>query len=176
MQSKLSPWLSVPLWLLFVYLYFHILTFNQGDVSHIILGGLYFVQFGIHEAAHIVFGFLPPIFVAAAGSVSEIAFTSLLAFAAFRAKAYLAATFSLLWVMLAFKSAGNYMADASARAMPLIGPGSDPQHDWHFVFSQLNLLSSDVAIGTSVQVIGAIIGAVGLLIGLFAIIMGVIRE
>jgi hypothetical protein len=169
-KTNSSAWPYVLLWLFFVYLYSQIIGFYQGDVSNIFLGGLYFIQFGVHEAAHIVFGFLPAVFVAAAGSVSEVVFTALVAFAGFRARSYFAGVFGLLWLMLAMKSMGNYMADSVAMAMPLIGPSPDPHHDWNFVFSQLGLLDASVAIGTTVQIIGAIIGAVGLLIGLFVII------
>ncbi len=165
-----SYWSYILLWLFLVYLYFQIVGFYQGNISNIFVGGLYFVQFGVHEAAHIVFGFLPPVFVAAAGSVSEVVFTGLVAFAGFRARSYFAGIFGLLWLMLAMKSMGNYMADARVMAMPLVGAGADPKHDWNFVFGQMGLLNSDVFIGTTVQVIGAVIGAVGLIIGLVLIV------
>jgi hypothetical protein len=165
-----SVWIYVVLWLFYVYLFFQIIGFNQGDNSNVVLGGLYFIQFGIHEVAHIVFSFLPQVFVAAAGSVSEVMFTLLIVVAAFRAKSYMAGVFGLLWVMLAMKSMGNYMADSIAMAMPLIGPSPDPHHDWNYVFKQLGLLDASVGIGTLVQIIGAIIGAIGLAIGLLVII------
>ncbi len=170
LPTRSSLWLYAPLWIFFVYLYIQILSFNQGAISNIFLGGMYFVQFGVHEAGHIVFGFLPAVIVAAAGSGSELAFTILLAIAAFRAKAYFAGIFGLLWVMLACASVGTYMADARAQLMPLIGPSGDPQHDWNFVFGQLGLLDADIAIGTTVKVIGGIVGAVALLLGLLLLI------
>lgn len=157
-------------WIFFAYLYMQILSFNQGGISNIFLGGLYFIQFGIHEAAHIVTAFLPPVITASAGSVSEVLFTSLLVFVAFRAKSYFAAVFTMLWLMLALTSMGNYMADAHMQLMPLIGMGDNPQHDWHFVFGELGLLGSAIVIGTAVKILGAIIGAVGLLLGLLIII------
>ena len=169
-KNRSSIWLYILLWLFFVYLYTQILSFDQASVSNVVLGGMYFIQFGVHEASHIVFGFLPAIMVAAAGSLGEIAFTSLIAFAAFRAKSYFAGVFSLLWVMLAMTSAGNYMADARAQAMPLVGPSENPQHDWHFVFGQLGWLNADTAIGGSVRFAGDVIGLAGLILGLVLII------
>lgn len=170
LPTRSSLWLYGPLWVFFVYLYFQILGFNQGNMTNVFLGGMYFVQFGVHEAGHIVFGFLPAVMVAAAGSLSELGFTTLLVIATFRAKAYFAGVFALLWFMLACTSAGNYMADARAQLMPLIGPSSDPQHDWHFVFGQLGWLDADVAIGTTVKIIGGIAAAVGLLLGFLLLI------
>jgi hypothetical protein len=153
-----------------VYLFVQILDFNQGNIQNAFIGGLYFIQFGVHEASHIVFGFLPAIFVAASGSLSEIAFTSLVAFAAFKAKAYFAGIFSLLWVMMAMNSAGIYMADARSQAMPLIGPGDNVQHDWNFVFTQLGWLNADTMIGGSLRVFGDVIGVIALVYGLFLLV------
>lgn len=151
---------SVVLWLFFAYLFIQILQFNQGTNSNLLLGGMYFILFGIHEAAHVVFGLLPSVFVASAGSVSEIIFASLLVVAAIRSHAAPAAiTFTILWFMLALTSAGNYMADAQDQIMPLVGMGPNPMHDWHFVFNELGLLAASPAIGTSLKIVGAVIAA-----------------
>jgi len=175
-KSQLTLWIYIPLWLFFVYLYIQILSFNQGVITNVFLAGMYFVQFGIHEAAHIVMAFLPPVMTAAAGSLSEIIFGGLITYAALRVKAYFAAIFSMLWLMLAMTSAGNYMADARAQQMPLIGPGENPQHDWHFVFGQLGWLDYDTLIGGAAKMTGDIIGLVALLIGLYLIVRSVISR
>ncbi len=169
--NRSARWWQIVLWLFFAYLYWQILGFNQGNISNPILGGMYFIEFGIHEAGHIVFGFLPQIWVAAAGSLSEVGFTILLTFAALRTKSYWAAIFALLWFMLAMHSMGTYMADARAQLLPLVGPGPDPMHDWHFVFGQLGWLNADVMIGTTVKIVGNIVGAGALLFGLARIIL-----
>ena|ERR1700757_879448 len=164
-----SLWIYIPLWIFFVYLYIQILFFNTNDNTNLILGGMYFIDFGVHEASHLVFAFMPPIITAAAGSLGEMSFTFLLAYAAFRAKSYFAGAFTLLWVMLAMNSAGIYMADARAQQLQLIGPGENVKHDWHFVFGQLGWLNADTVIGGTVRVAGDIAGLVGLIIGLVII-------
>lgn len=168
--SEKSPWVYGLLLLLFIYMYFQILAFSQGNIQNILLGGLYFIEFGVHEASHIVFGFLPPLFVAAAGSFGELVFTGLIVVAAFRAKSYFAGIFGLLWFMMAMTSVGNYMADARAQSLPLIGPSDQPVHDWNFVFGQLGWLSADTAIGGTFKVLGAIIGALALMYGVMLIV------
>lgn len=178
MQAKnqsSSPWFYLILWFFFVYLFVQILSFNQGTNSNLLLSGLYFIQFGVHEAAHIVFGFLPSIMVAAAGSISEIIFTLLIIIAAVKARAKFAAIFGALWMMLAMASAGNYMADARAQAMPLIGPGDTVTHDWNYVFGQLGWLNADRAIGGTVKGVGVAIGAAALAYGLYLIIVMLIE-
>lgn len=161
---------DVLVWLFFVYLYFQILRFNQGSISNPILSGMYLVQFGVHEVSHILFSFLLPILTAAAGSLSEIALASLIVVAAIKGNSRWAMVFGLLWLMMAFISMGNYMADARAQLMPLMGPSPDLVHDWHFVFGELGWLNADVVIGTTMKVIGWIIGAAALAYGLIKVI------
>jgi hypothetical protein len=165
-----SLWLYTALWLFYVYLYVQILEFDQQNSSNLLLSGLYFIEFGVHEMSHVITAFLPPIFTAAAGSIGEMGFTALIAYAGFKAKSYFAGIFGLLWLTLAMNSAGRYMADARAQQLQLVGFGPDPQHDWHFVFSKLGWLSADTAIGTVVRAIGDLLGAGGLLLGLGLII------
>jgi hypothetical protein len=170
MKTKKSPVLYLLLWLFFAYLFISILSFNQAGISNPVLQVMYFIQFGIHEVAHLGLMFAPVVIVASEGSMAELLFTSVVAFVAFRAKAYFAGIFGLLWFMLAAKSAGNYMADARSQALPLIGPGQNIKHDWNAVFTELGLLSADQAIGGIVTWIGVIVAAIGMLFGLWLII------
>lgn len=170
-KSPPSFWLYVALMAFFVYLYFQILTFATQGSPNLLLIGLYVIEFGVHEASHIVFAFLPPICVAAAGSIGEMSFTALIAYAGFRAKSYFAGIFGLLWLMLAMNNAGRYMADARTQQLQLIGLSDHPIHDWNFVFGQLGWLHADTVIGGTVRIIGDVFGALGLLLGLWLIIV-----
>jgi hypothetical protein len=169
-KSKSWLWLYIPFWLFLLYQYFQILGFKAEDGGNLFLGALYTVEFGVHEAGHIIFGFLPAILVAAAGSLTEMAFTWLIAIAAWRQKAYFAFVYSLIWVMLSMNSAGRYMADAIPQNLPLVGLGPDPQHDWHFVFGKLGWLPASAFIGDTVRALGDIAGALGLIFGLILIV------
>ncbi|MDB5179779.1 MAG: hypothetical protein JWN12_411 [Candidatus Saccharibacteria bacterium] len=179
-QSKLK--LKYPLWLyilgliFFVYLFSQILGFRADDSHNIFLTGLYFVEFGVHEASHIVTAFLPSIATAAAGSIGEVLFTVLILVATIKGRAYFAAVFAGLWVMLAMHNAGIYMADARSQLLPLIGPGETVQHDWHFVFGQLGWLDKDILIGGAVMNIGMGVGILALLWGLFLIILKIMKK
>lgn len=175
-KLTLSLWLYVPLWIFFVYLYIQILFFNAENSQNIMLSGLYFIAFGVHEASHLVFFFLPSIITAAAGSIGEISFTFLLVAAALKARSYFAAIFGCLWVMLAMNSAGRYMADARSQQIPLIGPSETVNHDWNYVFSQLDWLDLDILIGSTVRGIGDIIGALALIFGLYLIVSKIIAD
>ena len=171
-NAKILPlptWLYVFGLIFFVYLFVGILRFNAGDQTNLLVAGLYFIEFGVHEVSHLAVMFLPAILVAAAGSVGEIGFVILMMVAAAKAKAYFALCFDGLWLMLALRSVGNYMADARAQQLPLMGPGEMVQHDWNFIFSQLGWLEADTAIGGTVQAIGVVAGVVSLLFAAYLI-------
>ena len=169
-------WMYIVGWVFFVYLFFQIVGFDVRSIPNLLVSGMYFVEFGVHEASHLVFAFLPQIFVAAAGSFGEISFTLLLLFATLKAKAYFASIFAALWVMLAMNSVGNYMADARSQSLPLIGPGDTVIHDWNFVFGKLGWLGSDAAIGRTVAIAGDLVGGAALLFGLYLIAAKIIRD
>jgi len=170
----LPVWVYVGGWLFFAYLFVQILSFRAEDPNNILLSGLYFIEFGVHEVSHMIAAFLPPIFVAVAGSIGEIAFTVLLVFAALKGKAYFAAVFTGLWVMLAMNNVGRYMADARSQLLPLVGPGETVQHDWHFIFGQLGWLTADSTLGGIVRGFGIVIGVAALGWGIYLIVAKVV--
>lgn len=169
----LPTWLYIIGWGVFLYAFIQILGFPAENSNHILVTGMYFINLGIHEAAHLALFFLPQIIVSSAGSLAEIIFALLLLLAAFKGKSYFAAVFTGLWVMFSFMSAGLYMSDARAQALPLIGPGESLMHDWHYVFSQLGWLNADTLIGGSLRNIGIAIGAASLVFGVYVIILKV---
>ena len=169
-SMPLPLWFYIVGWFFFLYVFIQILSFQAEDSDNIILSGLYFVEFGVHEASHLIIFFLPSILVAAAGSIGEMTFTYLILYATLKAKSYFASVFAGLWVMLAMNSAGRYMADARSQELPLIGPGEVVKHDWNYVFGQLGWLNVDTLIGDSIRGLGDCIGVVALLFGVWLII------
>lgn len=163
-------WVYVVLWIFYVYLFVNLLSFKADEPNNLLLSGLYFIEFGVHEVSHILTMAFPPIITAAAGSVGEISFTILIAAVAFKSKAYFAAIFASIWVALAFSSVGRYIADARVQELPLVGPGETVKHDWNFILSELGMLQSDIILGTTVRWIGIVIGAGALAFGLWLII------
>lgn len=168
-------WLYVIGWGLFLYIFIYILSFGSTDSNNTIVMGMYFINFGIHEVAHLALMFLPQILVAAAGSISEIIFALTLLYVALKEKSYFAATFTGLWVMFSFTSAGRYMSDARAQTLPLIGPGEVTNHDWYYVFSQLGWLNNDTLIGGGMRMIGIAIGVSSLVFGIYLIVAKLYR-
>lgn len=175
-QLPLPIWIYIGLWIFFAYLFVQILFFTVESPQNPLLSGMYFIQFGVHEASHLFAMFLPQIFTAAAGSIGEVAFAILIVIAAIKGRAYFAAIFGALWVMLAMNSAGRYMADARTQQIPLVGFSNQPTHDWNFVFGQLGWLQADIAIGTVIRGIGDVVGVVALGIGIWLIVKKITKD
>lgn len=172
-QKRIMPlplWIYIVGWVAFAYLFVQIISFQAESSQHIVLNGMYLVEFGVHEVSHLIVAFLPQIWVAAAGSIGEIAFTLLILAATIKGRAYFATVFAGLWIMLAMNNVGRYMADARSQLLPLVGPGETVQHDWHYVFSQLGWLNADTIIGGAVRGFGVVVGVAALGWGLYLIV------
>jgi hypothetical protein len=156
-------------WILFLSLFVQILSFDTMNPNNAVLMGMNFLDFGVHEVSHMIVFFLPSIFVAAAGSVGEIAFPVLILVATIKSKSYFTVTLATTWIMLAMHNVGMYMADARSQSLPLVGPSEVVKHDWNYVFEQLGWLNYDMTIGGTVTTIGMIVGVLGLAWGLYLI-------
>ncbi len=168
--TPLSLWFYIITWLLFVYLFFQIFNFKVEQSDNLLLRGMYFIEFGVHEASHLIATGLPQILIAAAGFVVELLFVVLILVATLKARSYFASVFVGLWVMFSMNCIGRYMSDARVQILPLIGPGNNPQHDWHYIFSYFGWLNLDTTIGSATRYIGDLIGILALVFGLWLII------
>ncbi|HSW80168.1 MAG TPA: hypothetical protein VLG47_05315 [Candidatus Saccharimonadales bacterium] len=159
----------LPVWLFGLYIFVALLGYDPNHQMPFFIQIAQSFDFMLHEMAHIVTAFLPPILCAASGSFSELLLGTLLIFTAFKTKGYFSVMICSLWFMLACQSAGVYMADARAMKLSLVSlgaalSGSDTAtHDWHFVFGKLHILGMDVLIGDTIRVIGIIVGLAGIL-------------
>ncbi len=161
-QGKTWYW-YVPFWLLGLYLFIKLLGFELGGEAVFILAIPQSFNFILHEMAHLLLGFLPPVLVAAAGSFSELLLGSLLIVTAFKTKGYFASLFCALWFMLAAQSTGDYMADAIDMYLPLVSfGGPDAIHDWNFVFTELGVLQHAVLIANLFRGFGILVGLLAL--------------
>jgi len=62
------------------------------------------------------------------------------------------------WLATNLFGVGTYMADARARALPLVSPFSGhPLHDWHFLFGEMGLLNACEPIGFATKVLGTLV-------------------
>lgn len=122
-----------------------------------------YVDLGIHETGHIVFGPFGEFLGALGGTLLQLALP--LAFGCYflRRGDRHAATIAGWWIAQNFWSIAVYVQDARAEELPLVGGG---EHDWAYLLTELDLLEHD-------QLIGQLIRFVGILIFAYATMRGV---
>ena len=173
-KDKTWYW-HVPLWLLGVYLFFELLSFNLIDPQPFALSVMHAFDFTLHEIAHVFTAWLPPLVTAAAGSASELILGALLVYGGFKFRNYFGVLFCCLWMMLVCMATGHYMADAVPQQIQLVSLGASLAggetviHDWYFIFGELGLLGSSGAIGGMVKAIGVLFGLFGLVFSVFIV-------
>ena len=98
----------------------------------------------IHEGGHFFFSWFGYTLAILGGTLGELLVPLLLAIYFFWHRQTAAVAFAAFWFFENFLYIGTYMADARARAIPLVGAGD---HDWEILFSQWGLLAHDRTIG-----------------------------
>ncbi|MGA2482849.1 MAG: hypothetical protein ABSF92_07015 [Candidatus Acidiferrales bacterium] len=109
------------------------------------------VNLMIHEAGHLLFSWLGYTVMILGGTLGELLAPLLLAVYFWWQRHTTGLAFCAFWFFENFLYIGNYMADARARALPLIGSG---EHDWEILFNQWGLLARDTTIGGATRAIG----------------------
>ena len=119
----------------------------------------------VHEAGHLLFGWLGRTLGLWGGTLLELIVPAALAvyFAVHRQTT--AAAFAGFFFFENFLYIAAYMADARAQQLPLVTVG-DPEmggHDWFLIFAQLGLLQYDRSIAAAVKAAGwlGMLGTVG---------------
>lgn len=80
---------------------------------------------------------------------------------------YFGACLMLSWLAINLYDVATYVADASARLLPLVflGGDYDQAHDWYQILSRLGKLDQDTAIASALQTSGNVLFIASLLLG-----------
>lgn len=116
-----------------------------------VLGAL---NLGVHEAGHLLFGWLSSDLVTAAGgTILQLGapLASMWMFA--RQPDYFAMAFCGTWLSTNLYSVATYMADAREMDLPLVTVGGgEAEHDWNYLLSAVGLLPWDTTLAALVRV------------------------
>ena len=113
------------------------------------------VNLAIHEAGHVFFQPLGDTLVVLGGSLLQVIVP--LAFVAYflRQREPFSASVVAAWLGASLANVALYIADARAQELPLLG-GENVIHDWWYLLTEWDLLSSDLAIAGWVRIAGAL--------------------
>ncbi|TNF33616.1 MAG: hypothetical protein EP312_08770 [Gammaproteobacteria bacterium] len=140
MWKKILTVLLLPyaLWLVFAYRYHFI------DNANLIF----------HEGGHIVFGFMGETMHFLGGTFGQLFFPIACALQFWRQEKFFEAWVCLFWLGESLMYMAEYMADAQAMALPLVGGGV---HDWNWLFYEWGMLDACVTIARFFHVLASIL-------------------
>lgn len=121
-----------------------------------VLGAL---NLGIHEAGHLLFGWLAWDFLTAAGGTLLQLGAPLAAMGMFaRQPDYFAVTFCGTWLASNLYNVANYVADAREMDLPLVTVGGgEAEHDWNFMLSAVGLLEWDTRLAALARILAFVV-------------------
>ena len=122
----------------------------------------------VHEAGHLLFGWLGPTLGLWGGTLLELLVPLALGVYFAWHRQTTGAAFAAFFLFENLLYISVYMADARAQVLPLVTVG-DPDaggHDWLLIFSRWGLLQHDVSIARAVRILGwlGMLGTVGWLV------------
>ena len=124
------------------------------DPSH--YGFLDNVNLMIHEAGHVLFMFFGEFLYFCGGTILQLLIPFVFVSYFYFKKEFFSAFIVLFWLGQNFINVSVYMGDAIKRKLPLLG-GDNVNHDWHYIFSHLNILQSTDFLSAITFSIGAFI-------------------
>ena len=115
-----------------------------------------FVNLIVHEGGHLLFGWFGETPGICGGTILQWSVPLLLATYFYTQRQLAAFTFCAFFFFENLLYSATYMCDARAMVLPLVTVGDSDfvEHDWHTIFSKLNVLSHDTAIGGTVRFVG----------------------
>jgi hypothetical protein len=115
-----------------------------------------YVNLVIHEAGHVLFaGFEETIGVLGGSLLQVLVPVTFAGYFAARRQTFEAAVV-LFWVAESLLYLSNYVADARAQVLPLLG-GDGVTHDWNFLLGHWGLLAADQGIAGAIRVLATLL-------------------
>ena len=114
------------------------------------------VHLPIHEAGHLLFGWLGATPGLWGGTLLQLLVPAALAIAFAVRGEILGTTFCAIGFFHSLTGVATYMIDALRRELPLVtvgAPADEAEHDWVHIFSDLGVLRHAIQIGTATRVI-----------------------
>ncbi len=149
----------IPRALLLLYLVYADIRFLRDPMSRTMFSGM---TLGIHELGHVIFSFAGHFIGSLMGSGTQVLVPVIVILVFLRQPDYFGVAVGGFWLSFSLFELANYVGDARAMQLPLVGLTDDPEHDWHYLLSTLGLLPLDTTFAFLIRVTAALIGAASL--------------
>lgn len=117
-----------------------------------VFGGL---TLAVHEGGHLIFGPFGQWLAIAGGSITQVIAPIAAGWMLLRQGDRYGVAVVGTWLAYSLTNLANYVADARAMAMQLVGFSADPLHDWHYLLDSVHLLPYDTRLAGLVGLLAA---------------------
>lgn len=148
--------MRIPRALLLAYLVYAFAAFLRDPLSGTIFSG---ITLAFHEMGHLLFLWAPRLVCIAMGSGMQLIVPAAVILVFRRQEDYFGMAVGGFWLSFALFELANYIGDARAMELPLVGFTSDPEHDWHALLESAHLLAADHFLAFLTRAAGFTIGA-----------------
>jgi hypothetical protein len=168
LQDEAAEWADGRMWipraLLLLYLVYAEIRFLRDPFSSTIFSG---ITLAIHELGHVIFGFMGHFIGSLMGSGTQILVPVIVMLIFSRQPDYFGVSVGGFWLSFSMFELANYVGDARAMDLPLVGLSDDPEHDWHYLLSTLHLLPLDTTFAFLLRVAATLTGLASLAFGVW---------
>jgi hypothetical protein len=130
----------IPRALLLAYLVYADFRFFRDPLSSTMFSG---ITLAFHEMGHLLFGFAGHFIGSLMGSGMQLLIPLIVVVVFYRQPDYFGMSVGGFWFSFSLFELANYVADARAMELPLVGFSDDPEHDWNYLLGTLHLLAAD---------------------------------
>ena len=161
--SDAEEWARGRMWIpraiLLLYLVYADFRFLRDPLSSTMFSG---ITFAFHEMGHVIFNFAGHFIGSLMGSGMQVLIPIVVVIIFLRQPDYFGAAVGAFWLSFSLFELANYVADARAMDLPLVGFTDDPEHDWHYLLGTLGLLNFDTTLAFLIRVAATLTGLAAL--------------
>ena len=161
--SDAEAWAQGKMWIpravLLLYLVYADFRFLRDPMSSTMFSG---ITLAFHEMGHLLFAFAGHFICSLMGSGMQVLVPIIVIILFLRQPDYFGVAVGGFWLSFSLFELANYVADARAMDLPLVGFTDDPEHDWHYLLSTTHLLQLDTTFGFLIRVAATLSGVASL--------------
>ena len=140
-------WLAPRVALLIALAWGDVRTLTDTETWNVFAG----LTLAVHEGGHLLFGPFGEWLMVAGGSLTQVLAPITAAALLLRRGDRYGVAIVGTWITYSLTNLAEYIGDARAMALQLVGFSDDPMHDWHYLLDSVNLLAYDTRLALLVR-------------------------
>jgi hypothetical protein len=158
----------IPRAILLAYLVYADFRFLRNPLSSTWFSG---ITLAFHEMGHLLFSFAGHFIMSLMGSGMQVLVPIIVIIIFLRQPDYFGVAVGGFWLSFSLFELANYVADARAMDLPLVGFSDDPEHDWHYLLGTVGLLKLDTAFAFLIRVTATLTGVASLALAVWLLMI-----